>query len=115
MGVLAIKLSFATQGGSKQGERCPMKARKKPARVNPKAAGDLDRTIGQTIRRLRTEAGMSQGALGAAANVTFQQLQKYESGTNRVSVARLAQFAEALDVPVVALLDGLPNVTKRGS
>src|SRR4051812_37969580 len=87
-----------------------MRPAKKPTRVNPKAAGDLDRTVGQTIRRLRLQTGMSQSALGAAANVTFQQLQKYESGTNRLSVARLVQLAHALQVPLVALLEGLPNV-----
>ena len=90
-----------------------MAAKKEPPRVNPKAAGDVDRIVGQNIHRLRTAAGMSQGALGARANVTFQQLQKYEYGINRVSVARLAQIADALDVPIVALLEGLPNVSKR--
>jgi transcriptional regulator with XRE-family HTH domain len=92
-----------------------MPPKKKPARANPKAAGDLDRAVGQNIRRVRTQVGMSQSALGSAANITFQQVQKYEYGTNRLSISRLAQFADALDVPVVALLDGLPNLTKRGS
>src|SRR4051794_5823599 len=59
-----------------------MPAAKKRTRVNPKAAGDVDRVLGETIRRLRLEAGMSQSVLGAAAHVTFQQVQKYEKGTN---------------------------------
>jgi transcriptional regulator with XRE-family HTH domain len=56
---------------------------------------------------------MSQSSLGAAANATFQQIQKYENGTNRLSVSRLVHFADALQVPLVALLDGLPKVTGR--
>src|SRR4051794_1483111 len=90
-----------------------MRAAKKPARVSPKAAGDLDRLVGQIVRRVRLQAGMSQSSLSAAANVTFQQLQKDEKGTSRLSVARLVQIADALQVPVVALLEGLPNVTGR--
>jgi len=90
-----------------------MAAKKKPTRVNPKAAGDLDRMVGKTIRHIRLKAGMSQSALGAAANVTFQQVQKYENGINRLSIARLATFAEALNVPLIALLEGFPNVTER--
>jgi transcriptional regulator with XRE-family HTH domain len=90
-----------------------MPAAKKRALVGPKASSEIDRVVGKTIRRLRVEAGMSQSALGAAAGVSFQQVQKYENALNRLSVARLAQFAEALDIPVIALLNGLPNITKR--
>src|ERR1044072_6578759 len=61
-----------------------------------------DAVIGQTLRARRLDRGLSQSELGHAAGVTFQQLQKYEKGTNRVSAARLARIAAELNVPVTA-------------
>ncbi len=58
--------------------------------------------IGQKLRALRLDRGLSQSELGGMVGVTFQQLQKYEKGTNRVSAGRLARIATALDVPVTA-------------
>lgn len=56
----------------------------------------LDVALGARIRLRRNELGLSQTQLGALAGVTFQQIQKYESGTNRVSFSRLAAIAGAL-------------------
>ncbi len=57
---------------------------------------------------------MSQTALGEAAGLTFQQIQKYERGSNRIGAGRLFQFAEVLDVPVPFFFDSMPEeVTGR--
>jgi transcriptional regulator with XRE-family HTH domain len=56
--------------------------------------------VGHNIRILRLERRMSQGDLAERIGVTFQQVQKYEKGANRVSAGRLARIADALDVPV---------------
>jgi len=61
-----------------------------------------DLAIGQKLRALRLDRALSQGALAAQIGVTFQQLQKYEKGANRVSAGRLARIAAALGVPVTA-------------
>ncbi len=52
--------------------------------------------------------GMSQTELGDAVNITFQQVQKYEKGTNRVSAGRMQQFAKILNVPVTYFFEGAP-------
>jgi len=86
-----------------------MPARKQPPKPNPKAASDIDGLIGGKIRRFRVEAGMSQTELGTASGITFQQVQKYEKGTNRVSVTRLAQIAQTLGVPLAAFFADFPG------
>ena len=55
------------------------------------------------VRQRRTLLAMSQTALGTAVGLTFQQIQKYERGANRISSSRLYEFAKVLDVPVVKL------------
>jgi transcriptional regulator with XRE-family HTH domain len=62
-----------------------------------------DVQVGESIRAHRLLAGMSQGELGSKIGVTFQQVQKYEKGTNRVGAGRLPQIAEIFGVPVGAL------------
>src|SRR5882672_193352 len=61
-----------------------------------------DVAIGQMLRALRLERGLSQSDLGSKVGVTFQQLQKYEKGVNRISAGWLARVAAALKVPVTA-------------
>nr|WP_197975525.1 helix-turn-helix transcriptional regulator [Rhizobium sp. CFBP 8762] len=61
---------------------------------------DRDRLIGDRVRAARTLRGLSQEKLGEACGVTFQQIQKYERGTNRVSGSRFIDIALALDVTV---------------
>jgi len=63
-------------------------------------AGELDKIIGQRIRSFRLAKGMSQEELGIQLGVTFQQVQKYEGGANRVSASRLSAMAEILSVPI---------------
>ncbi|GJD94544.1 helix-turn-helix domain-containing protein [Methylobacterium iners] len=69
------------------------------------SAIDVDRTVGQRIRALRESKGISQTTLATAIGVSFQQVQKYEKGKNRVSASRLQEIARALDVPVSVLFD----------
>ena len=68
--------------------------------ATPKAAGAIDRHVGSRIRIRRLQLAMSQEKLADALGITFQQVQKYERGMNRVSVGRLYQVAAALDVPM---------------
>jgi transcriptional regulator with XRE-family HTH domain len=65
-----------------------------------------DKRIGQRIRAARNSAGIPQTALAEALGVTFQQSQKYENGTNRVTVGRLQPLARVLGVPVSYLTEG---------
>src|ERR1700730_8584036 len=59
-----------------------------------------DAEIARRVRALRLQRGLSQGELGSALGVTFQQVQKYESGSNRISAGRLYRIAEVLDAPI---------------
>jgi transcriptional regulator with XRE-family HTH domain len=68
--------------------------------ATPKAAGAIDRHVGSRIRLRRLQVAMSQERLADTLGITFQQVQKYEKGTNRVSVGRLHQIATALEVPL---------------
>jgi transcriptional regulator with XRE-family HTH domain len=71
----------------------------------PKRVTEAEKQIGQRIAAFRKMEGISQGALGEAVGVTFQQIQKYENGTNRASAGRLQQIAGALGVPLSAFFD----------
>ena len=62
------------------------------------ALSNVDCAVGDIIRLHRKAKGLTQRELGEAARVSFQQVQKYEAGQNRLSIARLFQFAAALDV-----------------
>jgi transcriptional regulator with XRE-family HTH domain len=84
-----------------------MLARKKP---NP-----TDRYVGARVRMRRLMLGMSQTTLGEALGLTFQQVQKYEKGTNRIGASRLQQISHALQVPVSFFFEELPVVAKSGS
>ena len=59
-----------------------------------KTKNELDQRVGERLRSRRLKMGFSQTELGAAAGVTFQQIQKYERGTNRISASRMIQFGE---------------------
>lgn len=67
-------------------------------------ASAVDVTIGERIRARRLELGMSQSALAEELGITFQQIQKYERGVNRVAAATLLDICTALDVEIAALL-----------
>ncbi len=67
----------------------------------PRGAGAVDKAIGTRIRIYRQERNLSQTDLGRQLGITFQQIQKYESGTNRVGAARLLAIARVLAVPLL--------------
>lgn len=68
----------------------------------------IDVQVGVRMRQRRTLAGMSQGAMGKAIGLSFQQIQKYERGGNRISASRLYEFAKILDVPVFYFFEAMP-------
>lgn len=69
----------------------------------------VDVYVGSRIRLRRTLLGMSQERLGTALGLTFQQVQKYERGANRVGASRLYDLARVLDVPIAFFFDGMPD------
>ena len=73
------------------------------------APNHTDEHVGARIRMRRMMLSMSQTNLGDAVGITFQQVQKYEKGVNRVSASRLQQFAKVLDVTVPFFFEGLPS------
>jgi transcriptional regulator with XRE-family HTH domain len=72
------------------------------ARRGPDA---VDKLVGRNIRVLRLAKGLSQTELADELGVTFQQVQKYEKGTNRVAAGRLKRIAKILDVPILYFFD----------
>ena len=78
----------------------------------PGRSNNIDAYLAQRIRAARIAAGVTQNALGAALGVTFQQVQKYERGTNRVSAGRLYHIADILDVPIGHFFERAPKPTK---
>jgi transcriptional regulator with XRE-family HTH domain len=70
---------------------------------------EIDAHVGRRVRLHRTLMGMSQTSLGQAVGITFQQIQKYERGTNRIGASRLYQFSQVLDVPVSFFFDEMPE------
>lgn len=74
-----------------------------------KAPNPVDKYVGSRVRMRRIMLGMSQEKLGEALGLTFQQVQKYEKGTNRVGASRIQQIAEILQVPVSFLFEGGPS------
>lgn len=73
------------------------------------SAGPTDQQIGQRIRACRLLKKVSQEELGAALGVSFQQIQKYERGFNRVSASKLWEIGQALETPVSYFFEGLDN------
>jgi transcriptional regulator with XRE-family HTH domain len=76
-------------------------------------AGAEDVEIGRKIRALRLQRGLSQTGLADGIGLTFQQVQKYEKGTNRVSAGRLQRIADTLDTPVTFFYRGTGVSTKK--
>jgi transcriptional regulator with XRE-family HTH domain len=81
----------------------------------PKAGGNhVDVEIGLRLRRKRLELDLSQTELGKMLNVSFQQVQKYEKGSNRISCSTLVAICQALKVSTNYFFDGMADVSKRG-
>jgi len=73
-----------------------------------KAPNPIDKHVGSRVRMRRMMLGMSQEKLGDALGLTFQQVQKYEKGTNRIGASRLQQISLILQVPVSFFFEGAP-------
>ena len=74
----------------------------------------IDVHVGSRVRVRRTLLGMSQAKLGAALGLTFQQIQKYERGANRIGSSRLYELSKVLDVPVSFFFDDMPPEVAGG-
>lgn len=79
-----------------------------------RSANAIDRKIGQRVRSRRLEIGMSQERLAELLGVTFQQVQKYEKGVNRIAASRLHDIATSLDMPVARFFEGLTGGRAAG-
>ena len=74
-----------------------------------KLPNPIDKHVGSRLRMRRKMLGMSQEKLGEALKITFQQVQKYEKGTNRISASRLQHISHILQVPVPFFFEGAPH------
>jgi transcriptional regulator with XRE-family HTH domain len=74
----------------------------------------VDALVGRNIRICRLQRGLTQTELGDHLDVTFQQIQKYENGANRVGASRLAQISGALEVTLATLFDGSGTADRAG-
>jgi transcriptional regulator with XRE-family HTH domain len=99
-------LFFAGWARAKSPEGTAMKRR---GREKKEGLNDVDVFVGQRLRELRMLAGLSQSDVAAALGLTFQQLQKYERGFNRVSSSRLFKLGQFFRVPVSVFFDGLES------
>ena len=95
--------------GTKAAKSGPKPERKDVNRNGTKEPQDVDRLVGSRVRMQRMAIGMSQEKLGDACGITFQQIQKYEKGTNRMGASRLHQIARVLQVPVEFFYEGAPS------
>ena len=79
-------------------------------KTRPRVGNDpVDKHVGGRVRLRRMLMGMSQEKLGKAVDLTFQQIQKYERGSNRIGSSRLFQFSKVLDVPISFFFDDMPE------
>jgi transcriptional regulator with XRE-family HTH domain len=79
-----------------------------------KVPNPVDKHVGSRVRMRRMMLGMSQEKLGDSLGLTFQQVQKYEKGTNRIGASRLQQISHILQVPVAFFFEGAPNLHGQG-
>jgi transcriptional regulator with XRE-family HTH domain len=81
--------------------------------VPVKMPNSVDVLVGSRLRARRRELGISQESLGDAVGITFQQIQKYEKGANRISASRLQQFSNIMKVPVASWFEHVPSAVPR--
>jgi transcriptional regulator with XRE-family HTH domain len=96
--IMARKAKLSTIGNGKK--------KSNGGKQNQRAVGKADTELGKRIRLRRVEQHISQTELGDKLGVSFQQVQKYEKGVNRVGASRLQQIAAALDVPITFFYSG---------
>jgi transcriptional regulator with XRE-family HTH domain len=76
-----------------------------------RAPNPIDKHVGSRVRMRRMMLGMSQERLGDGLGLTFQQVQKYEKGTNRIGAGRLQHISHILQIPVPLFFEGAPQLT----
>src|SRR6267143_2032754 len=96
-----------------KGKLSPTSGVQEKVMVAKKAPNPIDRHVGSRVRMRRMMLSMSQEKLGDALGLTFQQVQKYEKGTNRIGASRLQQISHILQVPVSFFFEGAPNLHGR--
>jgi transcriptional regulator with XRE-family HTH domain len=79
--------------------------------VKTRTSGPVDKHVGSRVRMRRMMLGMSQTKLGDALGITFQQVQKYENGRNRIGAGRLQHISHILQVPAPFFFEGVPHPT----
>ncbi len=82
--------------------------------MQKKSPNQIDKHIGNRVRARRIMLGMSQEKLADALGLTFQQVQKYEKGVNRIGASRLLHIAGILDVSIEFFFEGLPGLRAGG-
>jgi|SRR5271163_34000 len=82
--------------------------------IGPKSPNPTDKHVGSRVRMRRIMLEMTQEQLAAPLGLTFQQVLKYEKGTNRMGASRLQQIAQILQVPVTFFFEGAPSVQTIG-
>ena len=90
-------------------------AKAKSRRGRGSRIGPVDAHVGARLRQRRTLLGMNQTKLGSSIGLTFQQVQKYEKGANRISASRLFNLSWVLDVPIQFFFDDMPNAVATSS
>ena len=85
-----------------------------PTMASKKQPNPIDVHVGSRVRLRRMMLGMSQEKLGESLGITFQQIQKYEKGTNRIGASRIQHISRVLSVPVSFFFDGAPGVSADG-
>lgn len=111
---ITARLSSRVSDSSRYNEKSIMPAPKNPV-IRTGKPNPVDIHVGSRIRLRRTLLGLSQEKLGEAIGLTFQQIQKYERGANRVGASRLYALSQVLDVPVAFFYDDMPpEVSGKG-
>ncbi len=90
-------------------------AKSKSRRGRGRGISPIDVHVGARLRQRRTLLGMTQTNLSDAIGVSFQQMQKYEKGTNRISASRLFDLSRILDVPIQFFFDDMPAAVAASS
>ena len=83
--------------------------------IRARRADSRDAEVGRRVRSRRLECRLSQTELADKIGVTFQQVQKYEKGVNRIGAGRLQRISEALDVPITFFFDVTPHAPALGA
>ena len=83
--------------------------------IRARRADSRDAEVGRRVRSRRLECRLSQTELADRIGVTFQQVQKYEKGVNRIGAGRLQRISEALEVPITFFFDATPHAAERGA